>query len=323
MVDGNNFGLNGSYEYTEYELDSFDCVNANNGNESITNWPKFFLGKPLDNVAAVKIIEATIPFKYYVINETNNTFGFEEFIGAVWNDEGPVTLGVGTYDSASMVTELATVLTAASPLNNYTVTFDSVTCKFTITNDMGVAGEKFRLQFGEVGDQGKTNPRLVLGFPAYYTQSTTFSPTCTLLAPNVAELEGPPYLYLNSRSLGALVPLFLPGNGIVNPPNGGADGPQIAKIPVNADPGKLIHYSDPDPQKWFGLNNTNLSGNLDLYLTLGTADNIQILDLNGARFSVKLGILQASLEHTEALKSGRGTKRAVSRTWPTSGVMQF
>lgn len=320
MVDGNNFGLNGSYEYTEYELDSFDCINQMNNENEITDWPRFFLGKSLDNVAGVKILEAEIPFCYYVVNEENNSFGFEEFIGAVWVDRGPITLPEGTYDSSSMVTALADILNAASPSNTYTVSFDTVTCKFTIENDMGVAGEQFRLEFGGQGDQAETNPRLILGFSAGFATSSA-APGVTLVAPNIAELNGPPYLYVNSRSLGALVDLYLPGNGIVNPPNGGANGPQVAKIPVKVKYGKTIYYRDPDPQKWFALKNTNLSGTLDLYLTLGTGK--KLLKLNGGRFSLKLGILQTSLEHTEKMKSGKGTKRAVSRTWPTSGVMQF
>ena len=77
-LDGNNFGLNGNYDYNEFEIDSFDATQAFNGTYTIPNWPRILFGKPLDNVVAVKVLEATIPFKYYVINSTNNTFTLEE-----------------------------------------------------------------------------------------------------------------------------------------------------------------------------------------------------------------------------------------------------
>lgn len=316
MVDGNNFGLNGSYNYTEYEFDSFDSVTPMNSSNAITDWPKFYLGKPLQNVAAVKVLSASIPFTYYTINESNNTFVLEEFDGLSWNVAGTVTIPPGTYTPALLTPELGTAITVVGGAN-YTAVFDTVTQKYTFSSD-GLA--PFRFVFGSTGDQAKTNPRLILGFNGGTSDASAPS---DLIAPNVAEVDGPPYIYINSRSLGALTELYLPGNGIVNPPQGGADGPQIARVPVNADFGKRILYTDPDSQKWFGLQNTNLNGGLDLYLTLGTADNTEILNLNGGRFCVKLGILQTNLDQTDTMQGLKSSNRAVSRTWPTSGVMQY
>lgn len=304
-ADGNNYGLNGNYDYNEFEIDSFDANQSFNSTYSISNWPRIFFGKPLDNVVAIKILQATIPFTYYVINSNNNTF--------ILNESGntyTITIPVGTYTSSDLTTELKSQLDNSAAAGVFTITYSSTTLKFTIASTVN-----FYLTFGSSGNSGQTNLRLVLGFNAGDSGAATASVT----APNVAQLNGPPYLYLNSRSLGAMIHVYLNGDGLVNPPMTGADGPQVCMIPVNTTRGNTITYSDPDPQKWFYTGNHNLSGNLDFYLTAGVGSEQVPLDLNGSRFVIKLGILQSRAQGNDALPSTRGNQRVVSRTWQVGG----
>ena len=102
-----NFGgLSDSLEYNEFELDSFDCNQSKNENFYTTDWPNFFLGKPLNNVAALKITEVSIPFTFYLINATNNTFQFTEFDGTTTHTQ-TITIPIGNYSSTSIATELS------------------------------------------------------------------------------------------------------------------------------------------------------------------------------------------------------------------------
>lgn len=321
-------GLDDSLEYHEFEFDSFDSNQAYDQSYSITDWPSFYMGKPLNNVAAVKVLEAQIPFSYYIFNSLNNTFVLHEWItGGTVDTSSTVTLPVGNYTSTTITSALKTALQSASVVNGnsltYTVTYASLTMKLTITNNDATASDFFTFVFGTSTDIGNTNPRLALGFAAG-TNTSSASSTETLTAPNVIQLTGPNYVYLNSRSLGSIVQLYLPGNGLVQPTNSGADGPQLAKIPITVLPGGVCSWQDPDPEKWFDLGNTNLSGNIDFYVTLGTGSFQLPILFNGGSFSFKLGVLTNTSSHNDWLGGGKQNDRAVSRTWPTgSQPMRF
>ena len=122
-----------------------------------------------------------------------------------------------------------------------------------------------------------------------------------------------------SGTIGPLIKVFLPGNGILNPTGSGADGPQIAKIPMTVNSGMVYNWADPNPLMWFDMGNTTFSGSLDLYVSLGT--NPTPVLFNGDSFSVKLGILTNTSSHNDWLGGGKQNNRAVAKTWPTG--MQF
>src|SRR3984957_15662945 len=107
---GTNYGLNNSLEYFEFSLDSLDAINSADGVNFNSNWPLFWLPKPLNDVAAIKIIECQIPFTYHVFNTSNNTFTLTETTG------GPVTvtIPVGNYSSTNLSSTLVTLLDAAA-----------------------------------------------------------------------------------------------------------------------------------------------------------------------------------------------------------------
>ena len=304
-ADGNNYGLNGNYEYNEFEIDSFDALQAYNSSYTSLNWPRIYFGKPLTNVVAVKILQVTVPFKYYVINSTNNTFYFNAVL---------VTLTPGSYTATDLATEISTQLTSANAGVSVACSYSTTTMKYTISKTGA-----FTLTFGSTGDTGQTNPRLAMGFNAGVTASSA-----TQVAPNIAQWNGPPYLYLNSATLGTMINLFLNGDGIVNANRTGADGPQVCMIPVNTTRDNTITYNDPDPQKWFYVGSQNFNAGLDFYLTIGVGNQQVPLDLNGGRFCVKLGILQSKDQGNDNMSSTRHNNRVISRTWQAGGnMMQF
>lgn len=336
-------GLSTALDYHEFEFDSADCTRSYDNAYTIKNWPNFYLGKPLDQVAAVKVLEAEIPFSYYVINAPNNTFQLTETRNlAIPNGVNlrTVTITPGTYTSSSLLAETILQLntTSAAFATNgantstgeaflYTAsTFSDSTLKFTFRSNYvqaaGVTGRKSVFTFSP-----KSPLLTVYGFTPTETVFTSTEPTgsgsstasTVLQAPLVAEITGPNYVYLNSRTLGSLIKLHLPGSGVINPQQSGADGPQIAKIPINCDFGTISFWKDPDPDKWFDLGNSTFTGNLDFYLTLGTNDYKVPLNLNGLPFSLKLGVLTNKTQHDDYLGGGAQNKRALARTWPTGG----
>ena len=212
-----------------------------------------------------------------------------------------VTIPVGNYNAASLASILATALGSASANSHtYTVTFagssstEPNTGVFTISSNAG-STNTFTLTFGSVNSPGNTNPRLWLGFNA---GPNTSNASQVLVAPNVAQVTGPNYLYLNSQAIGGQVNMYLP-KGAFNLGKGNT-GPQVAKIPVNVQPGGVIYWQDPDPQKWFDFETVQNLPPLDFYFTMGNTSAQTPLQLNGVSFSIKVGILKNRLVHNDS-----------------------
>ena len=252
----NNYGLNDSLAYIELELDSLDALaspfsipSPNTVSITLTevvrtsDWPQFNLGRPLPNVAAIKVLEVQIPFSYYVISQENSTFTLIESGLGVTYTSATITLPSGNYTATSICTTLSTLLTAASGnAYTYTATYSTINQRITIVTT-AVSTMSFTLTFGLSGDSGNTNPRLWLGFNQTQSCLSGITTTKTLVAPNCLQITGPNYLYINSTTLGSLATIYLP-SGATNL-GGGSIGPQLAKIPVNCQPGGVINWQDP------------------------------------------------------------------------------
>lgn len=305
---GDNFGLNDSLRYFEYQLDSLDNSGACVGGVSPLNWPVFLLGgkRPLENIAAIKILEVQIPFSYYVINSGNNTFLlFEE---DQTSTSSTVTIPVGNYTPNQICSALGSALSAATLSGHtYTVTYNDQTLKLTIT---ATNVSRFRLSFGASTNSGNINPRLYIGFPGGFTVSSGGTPN-RMVSPNAVMLSGPNYIYVNSQKMGSLFNVYLP-QGAFNL-GGGNAGPQITKVPISSNSGGVIFWQDPDPQKWFDMGNLDQLNSIDFYLTLGNTTTQIPLDLNGLSFSIKLGVLLGSRDRSSSASSLAGNDRVIKR----------
>jgi len=277
-----SFGINEDLHYIELSLDSRDGE-ATTSQYSKLNWPKFRFAREIRDIAGVKVLSAVVPFSYYVISTRNNTFYLYE-TGFL---PGLVTLPIGNYNATTLGNALASALVAASVISGanllYTVTYSSLTGKYTVTNNAAGANT-FTLTFGVIGDSGATNPRFALGF----ADGNVTSVGHVIAAPNVAEISGPNYVYVNSEKIGQFSNVFLP-TGAANL-NGGNIGPQLARIPIDVNPGDVCFYTDPDPNKYFDLEHMNQLSDCDFFLSLGDVENTP-LDLNGLPFSLKLGLI--------------------------------
>lgn len=251
-MGGNNYGLNDSLEYYEYEFDSSDTTNTMDSTYSTLDWPLFTSGRPLNSIAAIKILEVQIPFSWYTINSNNNTFLLDE--PGFSPQQVTVTLTPGNYNATTFATEVAramnavTRLTPAPPLTGvYALTYDTATGIYTITSQTTLATQSsvWFMTFNNL----YTTPAPFLGFgTGTYTASTTVSPSYRkVVAPNVAQVTGPNYLYVNSRKMGQQINLFLPEGAITK----GELSPQMCKIPINCNPGGVIFWQTADPQKWY------------------------------------------------------------------------
>jgi len=274
--------------------------------------------------------KARNPFKYkpsnkfcksifrYVFNQANTSYnGLGADPGSQWTlvETGGVDSGVSFYPviaignysgGGALATALQTALNSVS--TGYTVTFSDQTQKFTFsTSRSGVSS--FSFTFGLPTNSGNKNPRLYIGFPGGITTSTGL----TLVSPNSVLISGPNYLYVNSSTIGQLTDLYLP-QGATNL-GGGNAGPQMAKIPVNVVSGNVIFWQDPDPQKWFDVENLPLLNRVDFYLTLGNTTTQIPLQLNGLSFSIKLGVLTNTFTHND-LGGGLAENRIIKRIRP-------
>lgn len=259
------------YEYVELFLDSRDGTQANSGTSNL-DYPMFLFNHPMDNVAFMKVLQAEIPFSYYTITNDNRSFVLIESTSAT------VSLPVGNYPATTLASTLATLLTTTSPTGKtYTVAYDAFINKFRITVNTG----SFSLVFGSTGDNGLTNPRLLLGMNGGINSSVAG----VLESPNTISVYGPNYVYLCSSTLASQVTTMLPNGS----QNRGNIGPQICRIPVNCNAGEVIFYIDPAPEKWFRVPNAVQFNKLDFYLTLGTSP--APLSLQGQNFSIKIGLL--------------------------------
>ena len=260
MYAGNSMDL----EYVEIYLDSSDAVGIT-PLYATTDWPLFRFDTPVKRIAKMKVLEAEIPFSFYVINTENNTFTLTE----VTSDT--VTIPVGNYTSVTLPTALAAALTSASPgTRTYTVTYSATTQKFTITANSGTFSLALNAQL-----------QLILGMSA-----TPSSSGSILVSPNAVQITGPNYMYLNSDQLGSLFQTYLPTTATNFSPS---KGPQIACIPIDVNPGEIVYYTDPAPEKWFDTQNLMQLQIFDLYWTMGNTN--QKVRLNGQSFSIKLGLL--------------------------------
>lgn len=318
---GTNYGLNDYLGYYEIFLDSLDATTSNDSDYSPLDWPLFQLATPIPNLGAMKILEVQIPFSFYVFNTSNNEFLLTD--SAVTN--AVVIIPAGNYNSVTLTTALQAALNAASPTITYTVAFSGQNSspnlgKFQIASSTG----NFTLIFGtSTSDPGTFNPRLFLGFPGGNTVFTGATATAlpAALAPNAANIAGPNYLYLNSRQMGPQLNALLP-RGAVNLGRGTA-GPQIAKIPINVQPGGVIYWDDPAPLMWFSMENFALLTQFDLYLTVGNNETPAATELNGLSFSVKMGLLRNKLNIEQSYQGRDGNNPASTMMGPRKRTSNF
>lgn len=190
----NNYGLNDTFDYLEIELDPLDAARSGNVNYSITDWPVFEIGGkiPLKDVAALKVLSATVPFTYYVFSSRNNSWLFSENGGA----QTMLTITPGNYALSELLTIIPGLMSAASTTGTtYQAVYSPNTGKVTYSASVPGTMTSFSFQFGtDSTNRGVFNPRLKLGFNGGLVTSVG----AVLVSPNVVNISGSNNLYICS-----------------------------------------------------------------------------------------------------------------------------
>ena len=272
-------GFNSELEYLELVVDSYDAENPGGQlwlgstsplNQIVFSWPKFYWTYKAPRIMAMKVISAEIPNVWDVINTNNNTL--------VYTYNGTpttITLATGTFTGAQIATALQTAISAVTA--GFTVTYDSTLLKFTFTQTVAVL--PWTISFPTT-----SSLFAIVGFLAGSSQGGTGAGSSTVSS-IVAQVSGPNYLYLNSRTLGPQINFNLTEDAV-----GGNGGPQICRIPINASRNNVVLYTNPNAQDFFDCFAESVN-QFDLYLTLGPEAQQTPLDMKGVSWSVKFGFL--------------------------------
>lgn len=266
------------YEYIELCLDSWDSSAAGGSsfeasvsptNQLQYSWPQYYFTQKNLVVAGIKVLSAEIPFVFDTITPANNTFIF-----TVNGVDNLITIPTGTYTGISLAAQLQVLLSAVDA--GFLVSWSPTTLRYTYT----FAGAAVPWSFTFTS---RATAYMLLGFLPNTTTGST-GPS-SIVSTIVASPTGPYYLYLNSRTIGSLVNFNLPDASALG------SGPEMCRIPVNANFGELIQYVDPDPEKYFDFFIGHQFNAFDFYLTLGSNQYQKPLDMKGAPWSIKLGLL--------------------------------
>lgn len=128
------------------------------------NSANFELDAPYVGTTAATASHKTFKLDYDLVPQTihitseNNKIDFEETASS----ELTATLTVGVYTPAALATEVDTQLTAAGA-SAYTITYDTVTRKFTLASDRAGGGGTFKLLFAS-GSNAANSAAAPLGF---------------------------------------------------------------------------------------------------------------------------------------------------------------
>jgi hypothetical protein len=251
-----DYGISTLHEYKEILIDSATCTNLNK--------PEIVLDNPIVKVVGFKLIEAEIPCTYYVIHSPINTFLLTN--GVVTN--AVITITPGNYSTTSFMVELDKQLNAASA-TQYATTYSSTTGKFTITSTVA---EAFQLILA--------NQKIatVLGF---LIGTATASAGGILISTNYVNVTGPDFLLICGSLGSTLSEKIKTENPLIK-------GNIMAKVQITCNPGNILFYKDTTNEKYFEFGEITID-RLSLFLSFG--DIIDPIDLNGAAFSVKIGLI--------------------------------
>lgn len=252
--------------------------------------PTFTLLPSIENCVGVSVTYANVPFTYFVVDGTNNTFGIDYDTDSGSDSYNTITLDEGTYNIVNVVTQLKAKIDADGTWTSgtdYDLFIDSTTSKLVIYKLTSLAVQ-FKLDFSQ-NDLGK-----VLGFEKQIYTSTeatlvddvdvTLSSREHVIAPRVINLSGPAQMFLDS-DLGSLV------FGSVRNQSGSRG--LLGFWPVNTNYQGTIEYLNPNPEM-IPITNTTITkiglslaiGNISQYSVGGNSTNY--LPLNGEPFQVGL-----------------------------------
>lgn len=201
---------------------------------TITDSGKNFINNP----KSVKASLVCIPYTWYNVDETmGNEFSWE---GAM-SGSHLIVIPDNNYTGETLAEKLQELMEAEAPGKCYTVTFDKVTNKFTISST-----ENFTIDFTI-----NNNMHLILGWEEIVVQPAAMSHTST----NVAGFVLDKSIWVCSNMIAGV------DNGIIpwtddDPP---VEEHVLAEVPINGCFGCLLFYSPPNGLPYIPITNSDFS----------------------------------------------------------------
>jgi hypothetical protein len=206
----------------------------------------------------LSVVSAQIPYSFYNVNIRNNTLNF------YLNNQPTmisVSVPVGNYNVNTLLTALNTALSSY----NFTITYSSLTNKFTFTNTSTFSFYSSSSIFAILGFYSSTSNSLLV--------SSLISGSYTLTSNAVVNLQTQQCVNICTN--------FCTNN--INSVNG-QQSTILASIPINCPPYSIINYSNDST-----TNKVNLYSNLfaSINIKLLDQDN-NLIDLNYQNYSLTL-----------------------------------
>lgn len=249
------------------------------------NHPQVTLARPLNNVVAVTILEAQLPYTFYTINNNNNKlYLLVPSVFGGFGGGGPsilvASITPGNYTSSTITAAiLAAMLKVWPGASDATVTYNESTGKLTF----GTNGLEYGLLFKDRLNTCSTPLGFDINNPTDYYGITTSTP---LTAPFSIALGGPSFLMVRgSFGLGGADDIMVNTQGNDEPLNGNI----IAAIPVNTVPGGTITWKNLAPRGGFFNFPVDKIAEAEFWVTMGD-DDTQV-DFNGHPFQLKIAFL--------------------------------
>lgn len=263
--------------YIELLLNSVTATQSGGLDRTVNatlNNPKYVIGRHLQSIASLKVVEVEVPFSYYVINDgVNNITGFNNRFQILWgippmglnSDTAPFTIPPGTYTGPQLAAEIQSLLNAQpiiwtgsttapfTPPVSWSVTYSPTSGKINMVFSAG-ANDGYTIQMVLPTDPTiqplPTTLGYVLngdpfniGFPSVVsTFSSVGGNFYSLTANNVALTEGPTVLYICSQVLGGIMKAYIPESALGTT---GQANPQICQFSPNGNFGELLTWQDP------------------------------------------------------------------------------
>lgn len=267
-------GINDIYEYNVWHGDSAQRSGGTN------NKPSFTLSPSIPNILGAKLMSAQIPFTYYVVNQSNNAFYYQETQADGTVDNFQIALNPGHYNAEELAAHLQERLRAYTLHPGLLVTYDPSLNKLVIRNP--TVGSNFAMIFRDHPiDPSYTFQHHLAPYLGFNTGTNASSDAgaegSRLIAPNALLITGPNYLYITTSFAGRLSNSIRVNSSIRN------ERPIFAKIPVTVNPGGIILFNDTSPTFYFDMALDQIS-HIELSLIFG--DSGAEVDLNGAPWSV-------------------------------------
>jgi hypothetical protein len=275
-------GINDVYEYNEIHLDSAERDGGTN------NEPTFNIQPVIQSVLAIRVKSAMVPFAFYVVNDTNNTFQLQLLGVTAVPDPIPYAVPPGNYNAATLAARVQALFTGL-----FTVEYDDTTGKFTFTELSHLGGWGFQLIFPDTETMGIAQ---WLGFDRGTYSSVNTSSTAVLTSPNVAMVTGHNYLMLTSN-LGSRISRNIRVNGThSHTPN------LLCKIPINQQPGMILEYDNNTENYAFDYSDGFIQ---QITLSLQYGEDGTLVDMNGVPWEVTLQVL--TVRNTSVTEYGMGS----------------